>query len=281
MKALALVLLFAAGAASAQDAGRTVDARMTRPKPAGEPGEPFDDSDVRISYAPADLWRDRDGRFTATRVGDSILLRYAFFDETNGSARYASCPPDRGEPGRAPDCAAVQEAVGDALKMWADASDGKLRVTRAAPGQTPDIWIAWTNGFTRMPPIARVVDDTRDAASEPPDGVAPDYGGFAHPAFPGARKAYSALLFNDSYCWKIADGACPAPTVLPNGKTVSRTRDARLVALHESGHALGFGHFTRDTIMGMAGGSERYELAPYDREAVRRLYSLVLASLAR
>ncbi|MCR4296324.1 MAG: matrixin family metalloprotease, partial [Elusimicrobia bacterium] len=103
--------------------------------------------------------------------------------------------------------------------------------------------------------------------------------GFGQVAYPGAKKAYGALLFNDRYCWFLDEAACPAPTRMPNGKIVSNSRSVRLVSLHEAGHVLGFGHFTVPSIMGMAGGSERYELTAYDREAARRLYERVDASV--
>jgi hypothetical protein len=292
MRLLALAALAAfAVASSAQDdvglsaalseaRGRLAgmkESSAARQAPAG-PGTIGDDAGVVISYFPDKLWRDADGAFTAKREGDKIVITYAFFDAQEGAARYAACPPSRGTP--AADCRAVQDAVAEAMNKWAEAS-GRLVLRRVEPGAGANIWIAWTDGFKGNPPRARVVDDTRSAASEPPEGVDLEAKGFGRPQFPRGRKAFSALLFNDAFCWQIAGGACPAPRTLPNGKTVSSTRDVRLTALHESGHAFGFGHFTVDTIMGVAGGSQRYQLTPYDRDAIRVLYDRVFASLAR
>ncbi|MCR4295701.1 MAG: hypothetical protein NUW21_09225, partial [Elusimicrobia bacterium] len=76
----------------------------------------FDDSGVRVYYEARNLWRSEAGSFLGRREGKSLVLTYDFFD-SNGEARYAACPPDRGDPGRAPDCAAVQAAVGQALGL--------------------------------------------------------------------------------------------------------------------------------------------------------------------
>jgi hypothetical protein len=120
----------------------------------------------------------------------------------------------------------------------------------------------------------RVID-----GPEPPEAVK-NFGGFRNVAYPDAKKSSAALFFNDRFCWHLGDlEDCPAPPAAPSGKIPEYQFDARKVALHEGGHVMGFGHFTNDSIMGLSGGSGRYELTAYDREAARRLYERVAASV--
>lgn len=239
----------------------------------------FDDSGVRVYYNAQNLWRAKDGAFVGRREATKLVLVYDFFDSDGEEGRYAACPSNRGDPARAPSCGAIQAAVGEALGMWSEAA-GVLSLRRRTGSEPVNIWIAWTDGFRgRFPPIARSVDNSRDADEPTRTDADQGFHGLNRVGYPGDRKTSGALLFNDSFCWYLDEAVCPAPVRLANGKTVSNNHSVRTVSLHEAGHVLGFGHFTVPSIMGLSGGTGRYELTPYDREAVRRLYELVNASV--
>ena len=240
----------------------------------------FDDSGVRIFYSPQNLWRGADGSFLGRREGRNLVLTYDFFGERGEGGNYADCPSNRGDPDRAPGCAEIQAAVGEALDLWAEASGVLIIRRRRSPSEPVNIWVAWTDALPgERPPIGRSVDNSRDARTEDRPAADQRFQGFAKVGYPGVRKTLGALLLNDRYCWYLDEAACPRPETLPNGKVMSINRSIRLVSLHEFGHVLGFGHFTVPSIMGMSGGTEKYELTAYDREAVRRLYRGVDASV--
>lgn len=235
---------------------------------------PADDG-VRLFYAPENLWRSPSGRFVGSREGGKLVLVYDFFDEEG----YAACPSDRGDPRLAPPCEEFQDAVDEALALWAEAAGTLVIRRRSSPSQPVNIWVAWTGAFAgQPPPVARAVDNSRDAAAADPGEPEPGFGGLHRPAYPRLRKTSAALFFNDRFCWHLdSDAACPRPRVAPSGKKVSRNRPLRPVALHEAGHVLGLGHFSAASIMGVAGGSERYELTELDRRVVRFLYERAAA----
>lgn len=247
--------------------------------PALAQAPPFDDSHIRVYYQPHNLWRSEQGHFVGRREGRNVVLVYDFFDE---GERYSSCPSNRGTSEGGPDCGEFREAVGRALELWGEAS-GRLVLRRRESSSEPvNIWIAWAppEAFGGRPPVARSVDNSRDASAPEKTGAVEDFQGFAKVAYPGAKKWSGALFFNDRYCWHVGErDACPKPRALPNGKVPEYKHDVRTVALHESGHVMGFGHFGNSSIMGVSGGSERYELTAYDREAVRRMYERVDASV--
>lgn len=240
----------------------------------------FDDSSIRVYYQPHNLWRSEQGSFTGHREGKNIVLTYDFFDEGES---YASCPSNHGVPASAASCDAVREAVDDALRLWAEASGRLILRRRSSPSEPVNIWIAWAppSTFGGRAPVARSIDNSRDASEPQRTDGAENFSGFQRVAYPGAKKSMGALIFNDRFCWHLDDASlCAAPPAAPNGKITEYKHAVRQVALHEAGHVLGFGHFTNSSIMGLSGGSERYELTPYDREAVRRLYERVDASVA-
>lgn len=240
----------------------------------------FDDAGVRLMYSPQNLWRNESGSFLGRREGKKLVLIYDFFGASGENGNYTDCPTRRGDPERAPNCEDIQDAVMASLDLWAEASGYLILRRRVSSSEPVNIWIAWTDGFNEPhPPIARSVDNSRDARAPQRNDADESFRGFGRVAYPGAKKTLGALLFNDRYCWFLDEAACPAPTRAPNGKVLSNNRSVRLVSLHEAGHVLGFGHFQVNSIMGMAGGSERYELTEYDREAVRRLYQRVDASV--
>lgn len=249
------------------------------PAPAGVPSPLFDDSGIRIMYPPQNLWRDAAGAFTGRLEGGKIILIYDFFDDgpPGGTpTRYFKCPTDQGGSPTASSCGALQAAVADSLGLWADAS-GRLSFRRAGPGDKVNIWLAWTSELSGD--LGKSVDNSRDARRVPP-AAAGAIRGFSQPAFPASTKEYSTLLFTDDTCWYVDDaGGCPPDEVLPNGKRIPKGRSIRLLSLHEAGHVIGFGHFTRPSIMEVSGGTEAYELTPYDRQAAKALYDMVAASL--
>ncbi len=234
----------------------------------------FDDSGVRVYYEPQNLWRDAEGRFTGRRENGKLVLLYDFFDQRDRHA----CPENTGGRENSPTCEQVQDAVGRAIEMWGEASGRLVLRRRSGPG-TVNLWIAWTRRFDEGSPVARAFDRGPDG-SETRLKADEGFRGFGRVAYPGERKTSAGLLFNDKFCWHLEDAsACPSPAPLPNGKVPEHKHDARKVALHEAGHVVGFGHFTVSSIMGLSGGSGRYELTPYDREAVRILYERVDASV--
>lgn len=240
----------------------------------------FDDSGVRLLYSPQNLWRSEAGSFVGRREGKRLALVYDFFGSTGEGGNYADCPSDRGDPARAPGCADIQAAVGESLDLWGEASGYLIFRRRSSAAEPVNVWIAWTDAFPgERPPIARSIDNGRDARELERQAGNQTYGGLNRVAYAGVKKSSGALLFNDRYCWFLDEAACPAPVTAPNGKVLSRNRSIRLVSLHEAGHVLGFGHFTIDSIMGLSGGSGKYELTAYDREAVRRVYERVDASV--
>lgn len=242
--------------------------------PAAAQAPAFDDSGVRVSYEPSLLWRGEQGQFLGRREGTKLVLVYDFFDAQGRR----SCPSDTGRGPGAPSCERIQDAVGRAIELWGEAS-GRLVLRRRRQDDAVNIWIAWTRVFDRGSPVARAVDGAREALQAPGRGDE-GYQGFSRVAYPGERKEFAGLFFNDKFCWHLEDAsACPSPPPLPNGKVIEHKHDVRKVALHEAGHVLGFGHFTVPSIMGAAGGTERYELTPYDREAIRILYERVDASV--
>ncbi len=247
--------------------------------PALAQAPPFDDSHVRVLYSPHNLWRSEQGSFLGRREGRSLVLVYDFFDE---GERYFSCPSNAGAEEGGPDCGEFRDAVGRALEMWGEAS-GRLILRRCEAGSEPvNIWIAWARpeAFGGRAPAARSVDNSREAGEAERRSGADGFAGLDKVAYPGVRKRSGALFFNDRFCWHVGErDSCPRPRALPNGKVPEHKHDVRTVALHEGGHVLGFGHFGNSSIMGVAGGSERYELTAYDREAVRRLYERVDAAV--
>ena len=209
----------------------------------------FDDKGVRVTYSPQNLWRSEHGAFLGAREGGNLVLVFDFFD-SEASGRYFACPPNRGDPKLAPTCEAVQSAVGQALAMWSRAAGKLILRRRESPSEPVNIWIAWTNAFPGAhQPIGRSVDNSRDAGAPERSDADQGFEGFDRVAYPGIKKTYGALLFNDKYCWFLDEAACPAPVRLDNGKVVSNNRSIRLVSLHEAGHVLGFGHFTVPSIM--------------------------------
>lgn len=234
----------------------------------------FDDSFIRVYYQPQNLWRTESGAFVGRREGKSIVLTYDFFDDGD----YASCPPLKG----GGECGDFQDAVSAALEMWGEASQTLVWRRRASPSEPVNVWIAWAppSAFGGRPPVARSIDNSRDASTPDRNDSVRDFHGFRVVAYPNDKKSSGALIFNSRYCWHLGDkSVCKAPPAAASGKIPEYEHDARIVALHESGHVMGFGHFTNDSIMGLSGGTERYELTAYDREAVRLLYARVATSV--
>jgi hypothetical protein len=230
----------------------------------------FDDAGVVLTYKPEMLWRSASGAYLAGREGEKTVLVYDFFGEGDG---YSPCPTHGGGVKPAATCEESQRAVGDAFQLWAGAA-GNLVVRRRSGGERVNFWISWTSRLQGavVAPRGRSVDNSRDARAGDPETDA-DAAGFAKPMHPGSRKEFGALFFNDQYCWVVDDeSACPAPTNPSGLKSISIARPLRATSLHEGGHVLGFGHFTASSIMGVAGGSGRYELTPLDRAAIRLLY---------
>ncbi|UPT75053.1 MAG: matrixin family metalloprotease [Elusimicrobiota bacterium] len=150
---------------------------------------------------------------------------------------------------------------------------------REASGDPVNIWIAWVD-YGGRGPVGQARDNQRTIDGPEPGEAVKNFGGFRNVAYPDQKKSSAALFFNQRYCWHLGNkDECEPPPTTPSGKVPEYQFDARIVALHEGGHVMGFGHFTNDSIMGHSGGTGRYELTAYDREAARRLYERVAASV--
>lgn len=231
----------------------------------------FDESFVRLFYRPDRLWRNASGDFLGTKEDGRLVLIFDFLNETQDGRRITPCPSNRGVPERAATCEEVQDAVGEAFALWNEAA-GRLQVRRrASPSEPVNIWIGWT----------RAIEDPAKTYDTPePPRLEKTYQGFARPAYPRARKQSSMILFKDVYCWYLEADDCPEVPLLPSGKLVNLNRSVRIIALHEGGHALGFGHMLYPpSIMDLPGEDVTYLLTPFDRQAVRILYDRVWRSL--
>jgi hypothetical protein len=246
---------------------------VARPPAGSKAG--FDDRRTRVSIAARNMWRDASGRFSGRREGDSLVLFYDFFDD-GAQGRYLPCPS---KPGNVYPCAEAQKAVVEALELWAAAA-GRIVLRRRSGGEAVNIWITWTGALPKLT-VGTVVDNAQDVDVKPPEGAASSFGGLSAPVFPELIRTFVTLAFNDAICWYIDDeAACPPPEVLANGKVLrDKSKPLRTVALHEGGHAMGFGHFSGPSIMGASGGEERYELTQYDRDAARLFYEGIARSL--
>ncbi len=274
----------------------------------------FDDSHVRVYYHPWHLWRNSFNELVGSMENGKLVLTYDFFEDSPSDPeqrKYFKCPlpppPDWDcasliedlDPRHRkyikcplpladyPDCDLMQNAVIGALTSWADASNHVvLRHKSVKDDGNVNIYIAWTSAFVGGPPpllspVAKVVDNSKDANQEQPPGPATPVQGFASVFYPYLKKEFSTLLFNADNCWYLDDeSVCPAPIVLPDGKILSMNQSISTIALHESGHVFGFGHFTRPSIM-EGPGTREHSLTYYDRTAVRLLYDKVMKSIGQ
>jgi hypothetical protein len=249
----------------------------------------IDDSGIRVMFPPQNLWRNSLGEFVGSMEEGKIVLIYDFFEDASSDSeqkRYFQCPVADYASTNPPDCQSMQDAVVASLNRWASASNQIILRRKSADDERVNIFIAWTNAFSSSGllgnPIAKVIHNSMDANDDESENApASDAQGFSKPFYPDSKQEFVTLLFNSSgYCWYLDDeSACPPEPIRDGGKIIKTNYPISLVALHEAGHVLGFGHFTYPSVMGVSGGTDNNYLTAYDRTAVRTLYSLVIQSL--